>query len=80
MPKCLDCGNTSEFISFYRDVTVEKYDETGNEIDSYSVGYDPTGEEEQCSPCGSTNIDWVSNPLEPALADKPPVTELDGVS
>jgi hypothetical protein len=57
MPKCLECNNTTDFISYYRDVTVSKY-EGGDEIDSWSASYEPTGEPSECSPCGSKDIEW----------------------
>ena len=37
--KCLDCGNTTKFIIPYIDRTMTTFDESGDVVDEYSVGY-----------------------------------------
>jgi len=37
--KCLDCGNSSKFVVPYIDRTMVTYDEAGDVVDEYSVGY-----------------------------------------
>lgn len=57
MPKCKECNNVETFITHWRDITVTKY-EGNEEIDSWSVGYEPTGESGECGECNSIEVEW----------------------
>lgn len=56
MTKCLDCGNTSRFISTYLDSTMTVYNEHGDVVDQYSVGYKLADEPTICGVCNSKNL------------------------
>ncbi len=58
MPKCLDCGNKSEFITAYVDFQVDIYegdrivDNYGGDRERIDETYPP-----ECKPCGSIRIE-----------------------
>lgn len=56
--KCLECGNTTKFITAYLDYIMKEYDENGEEKDTYSVGYDLVSNSTVCGayPCTSTKL------------------------
>ena len=58
MPKCLDCGNTENFLDTYIDVDIVTYDRMG---DVKVVGsYDRYSSDNPmcCASCFFPNIDW----------------------
>lgn len=62
MMKCLDCGNTTKFVTTYLDYIMKEYDDNGEEKDTYSVGYELVSST-ICGmyPCESTNISQEEN-------------------
>jgi hypothetical protein len=58
MPKCRDCGNTSEFITAYVEFQVDIY-EDDKCIDNYAGDRERIDETypPECAECNSTNIE-----------------------
>jgi len=57
--KCLDCGNTSRFIVPYIDRAMIVYNEHGDVVDEYTVGYQSYDDERTIcgiDTCGSDNL------------------------
>jgi predicted nucleic-acid-binding Zn-ribbon protein len=58
MAKCNNCDNTTYFVRSYIDTTLHIYDETGDEIDATSIGYEPVPNAEfKCNKCGSADTE-----------------------
>lgn len=55
--KCLDCGNSTKFIIEYIDRTMTTYNEAGDVVDEYCVGYLPYDGSTTCGECKSKNLD-----------------------
>jgi hypothetical protein len=58
MPKCLDCGNTKEFITAYLEFEVSIFDQE-NCVDNYAGDRERLDETypPECRECDSTNIE-----------------------
>jgi hypothetical protein len=58
MAKCNNCDNTKEFVRKYIDTTLHIYDESGDEVDATSIGYDVVPNAEfKCNQCGSVDTE-----------------------
>lgn len=58
MPKCLECGNTTHFITAWVEFQVDRFD--GEKcVDSYSGDRDRLDEQypPECTKCNSTDIE-----------------------
>lgn len=57
--KCLDCNNNTKFIIPYIDRTLTTFNEHGDTVDEYSVGYQSYDDERiicGIETCGSDNL------------------------
>lgn len=58
MAKCNNCDNTTYFSRKYIDTTLHIYDESGDEVDSTSIDYEPVPNTDfTCHKCGSIDTE-----------------------
>ena len=58
MAKCKECGNTTYFVRRYIDTTLHIFDESGDEVDSTSIGYDAIPNSRMwCHKCDSVEVE-----------------------
>ena len=54
--KCLDCGNTKNFIAYYTNRVMEIFDTNGNLVEDFSIDSERSASTE-CAECHSENLE-----------------------